>query len=473
MARKTTGKLYTSGKKKYYYLRFVKEGREFRLRLSGDNGEPITKKETAEAAAAKIIHPITAKSRVDQLQNIQSALKTAEQQAETADRNLLNTGATLLKGWPLFMTCESRPKSCKRHLIDEIPRHSTPGNYAVYYKQFAAWLKEKYPDAFLLSDVTPGMAGEYMRHVEKEKLSSGSYNKRIQFFKMFYSTLLEDHKIQTSNPFSKITRKEGGSNSRTTLSVEQIAKLIDEASGELRILIALGYFTGLRFGDCCTLLWREVDLVRGIIEREPRKTQHTRKDEKEAIVKVGIPPLLYRLLSETPETSRQGYVLPRFGADYDRGADADLSDIVMKHFEKCGIQTHKEGTGIKWVVDEKSGQRKKTGTRAIVEIGFHSLRYSYISHNAEAGTPAAIIQRNAGHANPAMTEHYTRISDKAAIEYAAALKLPMPAGNQEIIDAEVLESVLPDPERETFRQLADTLPIEQIREIIKSLEIGK
>ena len=114
-----------------------------------------------------------------------------------------------------------------------------------------------------------------------------------------------------------------------------------------------------------------------------------------------------------------------------------------------------------FTTDPETGENIKTGCRAVVEVGFHSLRYSYISHNAEAGTPAAVIQRNAGHANPAMTEHYTKISDRAAVKYAAALQLP---GND---DNEAAPS---EPERNTFRALADTLPIETIKQILKQIK---
>ena len=241
--------------------------------------------------------------------------------------------------------------------------------------------------------------------------------------------------------------------------MEQIATLIQNAQGELRLLIALGYFTGLRFGDCCTLLWREVDLVRRVIERIPRKTKHTRKDSKESIVKVGIPDFLYRMLAEIPENCRKGYVLPRFGADYDRGADANLNGIVIGHFQRCGIRTNKLGTGTNF---DENGKPHKTGKRAVVEFGFHSLRYSYISHNAEMGTPAAVIQRNAGHSNPAMTAHYVKISDRAAVEYANVLQLPQ--AQEDDADASYKMEV----EREELRRLADTLPINCIRKILQN-----
>lgn len=460
MGRKVEGKLYVAGKKRLYYLRYTVNGKDCRVRLLGLDGKPITTASEAKKAAARLLHPLRETNRAEQMRMLQSAIQGAEESAELAQSLLVNSKASLLRGWDLFMTCQNRPASCKRFPADEIPRHSTPGNYAGYYRQFVGWMHNKHPEILLLSDVTPEVAGEYACYLESLKISSGTFNKIIQFFKMFYTVLIESEKILCRNPFLKINRKEQTSNSREPLSMEQIATLIQNAQGELRLLIALGYFTGLRFGDCCTLLWREVDLVRRVIERIPRKTKHTRKDSKESIVKVGIPNFLYRMLAEIPENCRKGYVLPRFGADYDRGADANLNGIVIDHFQRCGIKTHRDKTGITF---DENGKPHKTGKRAVVEFGFHSLRYSYVSHNAEAGTPAAVIQRNAGHSSPAMTAHYTRISDDAARRYANVLQLPK-GKEDDTIDAsyKILEA-----EREELRRMADVLPIEKIREFLR------
>ncbi|OQC17237.1 MAG: Phage integrase family protein [Lentisphaerae bacterium ADurb.Bin082] len=94
------------------------------------------------------------------------------------------------------------------------------------------------------------------------------------------------------------------------------------------------------------------------------------------------------------------------------------------------------------------------------------MRYSYISHNAEAGTPAAVIQRNAGHSNPAMTEHYTRISDEAAVKYAAALALPQP----EAAEGEGKGGDDDDAKLARLRELAETATAERIEAAIKALE---
>ncbi|MBQ9502595.1 MAG: site-specific integrase [Lentisphaeria bacterium] len=459
MAKRTVGKLYTSGQKNYWYIRYQFDGKDCRARLLDTAGRPITDRREAEAAADRMMAHFHETDRAEQLRTLKNNIRDAETAAVEAAAMMLNSRATIADGWGLFMTCPKRPASCKRYRAEDIQPHTTASNYRSYYQRFTAWAKENAPDARLLSDITAETAAAFMEEVQRTG-AAGTFNKYLQFFNCFFDTLAAAGKITADNPFRDIDRMAPEFNSKQPLTVEQIARLIDAAEGELRLLIALGYFTGLRLGDCCTLQWREVDLLRGIIERIPRKTAHTVKDKSLAVVKVGIAPYLFEMLAGTPEIERRGYVLPAFAEKYLSGGDQQITKKVLKHFAACGIETHRPGTGIQ-VVTDKRGRRIRTGCRAVVEIGFHSLRYSYISHNAEAGTPAAIIQRNAGHSNPAMTEHYTKISDAAAVRYAGALRLP--SGNPEpVVDAVAVE-------RAELHRLADTLSLEQIRNILANI----
>lgn len=458
MAKKTTGKLYTSGAKRYYYIRYKFEGKEKRTRLLDLDGKPIIKEKEAQAAADRLLARIHETNKAELLRTLKNDLRDAEQAAAEAAAQMLNSRATIAEGWRLFMSCPKRPASCKRFPIDAIPRHTTAANYRSYYERFTNWMKKMQPKARLLSDITPEVAAAFMDTVNQGG-AAGTFNKYLQFFNCFFDTLAGAGKITAANPFRDIDRAAPEYNSKKPLTVEQIALLIDHATGDMRLLVALGYFTGLRLGDCCTLQWREVDLIRGVIERIPRKTAHTVKDKTQAAVKIGIAPFLFGMLAAVPEANRAGYVLPRFAEKYLSGGDQQITKWVLKHFEACGIELHRPGTGIKTTIDSETGEQRKTGCRAVVEVGFHSLRYSYISHNAEAGTPAAIIQKNAGHSNPAMTEHYTRISDRAAVQYAAALQLPT--------TNDIAEPEEEAQERAELHRLADTLPVERIREILQ------
>ena len=448
MAKKTTGRIYTTGVNKVYYLRYASQGKDHRVRLldtsgapicgTGPNGETLSRSEAtearnaAEAAASRHLAHLRENDRVERLRLLQNDLRDAESAAIEAEADLLNTAATIEAGWDLFMTCSKRPASCRRYKAgDNIPRNSTPGNYRAYYSRFKAWLKH-HRKVRLLSEITPDMASAFMDHID-DISSANTHGKYLFFLKNFFSTLAGAGKIIIKeNPFADIDAKEGEVHSKRPLSREQIANLLDNATGEMKILIAAGYFIGLRLGDCATLKWCEVDLNRQIIERQPRKTKTTAKNKDKALVKVGVPPYLATLLAELPQVGE--YVLPDTARRYLEGHQRAISGEIQNFFEHCGIVTRAEGTGSRYSLKGKLKIYEKR-PRAITYYGHHSLRHAFVSHNAAAGVPLAIVQRAVGHGSPVMTETYLHIDDGAARRYAAHLDLPSaPSARDMVID---------------------------------------
>ena len=296
MTKITSGHLYVKGKGRNYYIRYHVNGKEFRKALHDENGNPVTKQKDAERIAAIMMQPFNVKNQADRMEQIQMAAEGAKAKAERLEAAAADLKAqeeerhkerlaSIENGWTLFMQCPKRPKSCKAYPADAIPKHTTASNYRGYYRHFSEWLAKERPRIASISQVGADDALAYMRKVEKEA-SSGTFNKYLQFFHCFYKTLIDAGKINCQNPFAEIDRAEQTYNSKSPLSMEQIARLIDTADGELKVLVALGIGTGLRLGDCCTLRWSEVDLMRGTIERIPHKTAHTVKDKTQAVVKV-------------------------------------------------------------------------------------------------------------------------------------------------------------------------------------------
>jgi integrase len=174
------------------------------------------------------------------------------------------------------------------------------------------------------------------------------------------------------------------------------------------------------------LRWPEIDLERGLIRRIPNKT--ARRNPKPVIVP--IHPVLHKILSETPATERSEYVLPEIAALYNRRTDL-VTDMVQAHFKKCGIRLHRPGTG-------------ENGNRAIIEVGFHSLRHTFVSLCHDGDAPVAVVQSLVGHSNPAMTRHYTHVGELAAGRAVALLPsvmseaAPIPAKREQ---AEILREI--------------------------------
>src|SRR5262249_49863962 len=139
-----------------------------------------------------------------------------------------------------------------------------------------------------------------------------------------------------------LARKRLVTHSRRELTVDELRKVCQSAAGELKTLLAIGVYSGLRLGDCATLRWGETDLRRGIITRIPNKTG--RRNPKPVIVP--IHPTLLEILSQTPTESRGEYVLPEMATLYNSRIDL-VTDRIQAHFKACGIKLHKPGTGIK------------------------------------------------------------------------------------------------------------------------------
>ncbi|QHI68760.1 tyrosine-type recombinase/integrase [Tichowtungia aerotolerans] len=432
-AARGTGRLYkrTKDGKEYpptkknpgvFWIQYTLNGKRIRRCLTGKDGKPITKLEEAEAERKRLTAPLRAGKQVEQLQALTAALTQAEGQQEQAAENAAPV-LPIVKAWDAYLQSPDRPDSGTDTLID----------YQGYWNAFARWLKENREDAQALRDISPEIAHDYAKSLSGNKTSPNTYNKHITFLKLLFR-VLEKPACLAENPFAPIRRKKLKTNVRRELTIAELKEILSRATGDLQTLLYLGTFTGLRLGDCCTLKWGEIDLDRGLIRRVPNKIAH---NENVKPVLIGIPAALYAKLSEAPQSRRKGYVLPRIAELYtSRGATGrpdkqpQLSREIQAHLTACNIQTLKEGTGKeayktalkKWETNGKKGT-KPSRKRAVVEVGFHSLRHSYVTLHAEAGTPQAMIQANVGHANPAMTAHYTHVGEEAARRAAGALTL--------------------------------------------------
>ncbi len=447
MGRSIKGTLIKRGKAGNFYLKYSVNGKLFKQALKDENENPITNEKKALKARDIILAPYWAKDEVKRQEMVVAALHIAEEKAAIADAiidGIDNPPLTFAGAWQAYVDAQNRPRSGERTLK----------NYQGHFVAFNEWLNAQKPKPVYLKDITPEHATKFAVSLNKSGKSANTFNKYTSFLRLFFKVLAKPGQI-SSNPFHEdtITRRDLSTNSRRELSIDELKKILSEATGDMALLLGLGTFTGLRLGDCCTLQWKEVDLINRIIKRVPNKTVKKRKS-----VIIGIPGPLYNCLVEIPIKSRGDYVLPEYARIYlgSSHGKAYISKRIQSFFEKTGIQTQQKGTGK--TIDPETKEVKDTGKRAVVEVGFHSLRHTYISIHANAGTPQAIIRDNAGHSNQRMTSEYTHISMEAARRVAGALEAPF------------MDVIPVEPERGQLAELSQTLPIEKIREFLKSLE---
>lgn len=381
-------------------------GKRIRRRLEVD-GKPVTDLETARAEQMRVRVPYITHTEVDavraELQRLETKL---ESEQDTAEPPLLVSDA-----WQTYIESANRPECGK----------DTLKGYKSMWDGLVGWCN-KHSDEQIryVRDISEKLANGYASSLSGEGLSANTFNKRINFFRLFFRVLGKQARIEV-NPFDEITRKRMNGTSRRELSMSELRDVLLKSEGELQRLFWLGTFTGLRLGDCCTLRWDEIDLEAGVIRRIPRKTRARGK-----AVLIGIPPPLQRLLACI---ERNGpYVCPESAKLYltSRTKQGWISYKIQRFFRELGIQTT--------IKDES---KKK----AVQLVGFHSLRHTYASLHAASGTPQALIQENMGHSNPAMTEHYQHISEATARKVAAALDIPQIEGKDSGLRMELLKAV--------------------------------
>ncbi len=380
-----------------YYCSWRHKGKLLTRALRDANGQPITTLEAARKARDEFMRPFTASTETKVLEELNAKLQGRKAEiAKWEDEK--NPPLSIGQAWHEFLTSPNRPDS----------GGSTLRQYEFQWQAFADWMKEKHADLLTLRDVSKEIAEEYASSLINEKFSPSTFNKHLNLLALVFRVVTHKAKL-TGNPWESpkrggfIQRKRTVTNSRRELTIDELRKICQAATGELRTLLALGIYSGLRLGDCATLRWGEVDLPRGMIRRIPNKT--ARRNPKPVIIP--IHPILRDMLSETPLDKRGEYVLPEMAALYAQNICA-VTDRVQSHFKACGITLHKPGTGT-------------DGKRAVIEVGFHSLRHTFVSLCRESNAPLAVVESIVGHSNPSMTRHYTHVGELAAGRAVALL----------------------------------------------------
>ncbi len=341
---------------------------------------------------------VNKENEVKTLRSIQHAID--DKQTEIASLKAeQNPPLPLSQAWSTFV------RSTERHQCGK----STLRDYESKWSIFEKWLQAERPNLATLQDVKGEVVQAYLENLIHNRIANATYNGHLNVLRYIFR-ILKDKAQLTENVWEKPKTKPLVTQSRRELTIEELKTVCDRATGDLRALFCIGLYTGLRLGDCATLRWCEVDLKRNQIQRVPRKT--ALRSPKP--VTLPIHPALFGVLNSIPSNERGEYVLPRIANVYLNGSRSLLTTEIQKHFDDCGIETTRE---------------RENGVRRVVEVGFHSLRHSFVSMCRSSGVALSVVESLVGHSSVDMTRHYTHTSQLAA-QHAVAL-LPSITGHME------------------------------------------
>jgi integrase len=381
----------------------------------------------AKAALARIMQPFLVEDEVRTLETVKARIEGAKTELAFHE-DQRNPPLTLRQAWSAYLATPNRP--------DTGPR--TLDQYEGKFNRFMTWMERKHPETKAMRNVTEEHAETYASELAASGVTPATFNHHLGLLKLAWRVLRKKAKLDRT-PWADIAMKRIVTHGRRELTIEELRAVCAAATGEMRPLFALGLYTGMRLGDCATLRWGEVDLERGIIRRVPNKT--ARRNPKPVLVP--IHPTLRAILTELHDAPQCGeYVLPGMATTY-RDHNSVLSNAIQAYLVSCGIKT----------------QRPGAGQRAQCEVGFHSLRHSFVSLCRAANAPLSVVESLVGHNSPAMTRHYTHTGEAAALEAVSGLPVvlgetptPLPTAAR-TVDAETVRKLAEGMTSKTWRNV--------------------
>jgi site-specific recombinase XerD len=116
---------------------------------------------------------------------------------------------------------------------------STLRQYEFQYAAFARWMQEKYPHIITLREVTQQIAEEYAASLNHGRFTPSTYNKHLNLLTLVFRVLKNKARL-TGNPWEDIQRKRITAQGRRELTIDELRNVCQSATGELRVLLALG-----------------------------------------------------------------------------------------------------------------------------------------------------------------------------------------------------------------------------------------
>jgi integrase len=407
-----------------WYARFMHQGKDY-FRSTGIAVASGSKKATDESKAAaegeldRMLAEIRGRESVDALfARLTEALARLPQHEQEPKRitlaERLRQGATtclrIVDAWQAWLGNPKKgnptPTTVEGYLAywgrDEVKKH---GRRKVK-NGFKNWLAKEHPEITALHEVTPAVAEAYASHLWQSGVSPRTYNGAIQFLRSMFRVLRTRAGL-ASNVWEELRTQDNATEGRRNLTPKELKAICADADGTLRYWLAIGIYTGLRLGDVVTLRWAEIDFDEHAIKRKPNKTRR-----KGRVVTFPLHPVLEAMLRELRASADPAavYLFPEDAERHAKGQSGAITKRIQDHFKACGIQT----------TEKPSGAHRR---KAIVRVGFHSLRHSFVSLCAENRVPRVAIQELVGHGSPAMTALYEHADPEQ--KAAAIAQLPV------------------------------------------------
>jgi len=258
--------------------------------------------------------------------------------------------------------------------------HKTDKESTLLARRRAVSVLVKYLGDYRLDKVTPFIIERYrIERKERDQVKDSVVNEDIAKLTHLYNTAIKQGLIDKS-PCQNVKRLKVTQTKDRILSGDEIFLLLGELQGKDRLVVMIGFFTGLRLGGVLGLSWDDIDLNKGLIHSNHKTGK---------LVSIPISNYLVSELQKWKESNSgdklfiEGKITQRVIIRY--------SEHFSQLFKSFGIQ----------------------------DFTFHNLRHTFASIlQGELGIGAVVVQGMTGHSSLGMLQKYSHTgmdSKKTAI----------------------------------------------------------
>ena len=249
-----------------------------------------------------------------------------------------------------------------------------------FYRKLIKWLHENHSDIKYVNQITFQIADKYMNYLWNQNVSPNTFNKHLGFFKRMFDLIKLEAGL-SDNVWREINYRKLITNHKKALTLEQFKAILDFADDEIRTLLILGFYTGLRLGDCCNLKREDIDFKNKTINLISSKTKIP--------ISIALHDTLYETLRESWDITEK-YILPDLHTQYEENS-VTITDHIKKLFIKANIQT---------------SNKKDRGQRRSVDYGFNSIRYTTVNMLHSQGVSQPIVEKLVGYNTKSVCDTY-------------------------------------------------------------------
>ncbi len=304
------------------------------------------------------------------------------------------------------------------------------------WMSFSRWMEKYHVEIGHLAEVTDEAVAEYLTQFRCHH-SATTYNNHVCALREVFR-LLADKAGVAHDPWAGVCLLADDSVSRRELTIDELGRLhaaASKAGAEWKLLFMTGTYTGLRLGDCCRLMWDNVNLERQVIQVIPEKTK---KHMHGRPVTIPIHASLMQALREawdgravaprppspaaaTTEAAALVAADGRAVAPRPPSSSPYVNPTIAHLYLNENWRLDAELSRIFKAANITMSVRMEGHTRKSVVASFHSLRHTFVSLSANAGVPLPVVQSIVGHCSTAMTRHYYHENEENLRKAVAAI----------------------------------------------------